>query len=123
MKASITNARHAPRKMRLVANLIKGKSVNDAVSLLSIAPKRAAAPLLKLLMSAVANAKNQGKTVENFVIRECSVNKGIVFKRFMPVARGAANQILKRTSHIKLELGEAVAKKSKGTAKKKEVKE
>lgn len=105
MKASITNSRHTPRKMRLVADLIKGKKVDEALSILSLAPKRAASTLLKLLKSAVANAKNQGVSVENLIIEKCSVDKGIVFKRFMPVARGSAHPILKRTSHIDLVLG------------------
>ena len=89
MKASIANYRQSPRKVRLVADLIKGKKVKDAELALSFLPKRAATPLLVLLRSAVANAtQNSGIKVENLVVSDVRVDKGVTMKRFMPRARG-----------------------------------
>jgi large subunit ribosomal protein L22 len=104
MKAVLKNYRQSPRKVRLVANLIKGKSADRALLELSYLPKRAGKPLEKLLRSAVANAKRDGLTAEDLIIKKMTVDKGIVLKRMMPRARGSAAQILKRMSHITLEL-------------------
>jgi large subunit ribosomal protein L22 len=107
MKAIFKNYRQAPRKVRLVSDLIKGKSVEAAKLELSFLPKRAAKPLMELLDSAVANAKNNfqiGK--ENLIVKNIRVDKGIVMKRFMPRARGSASRINMRTSHVVLTLEE-----------------
>jgi large subunit ribosomal protein L22 len=107
MKAIFKNYRQAPRKVRLVSDLIKGKNVEAAKLELSFLPKRAAKPLMELLDSAVANAKNNfqiGK--ENLIIKNIRVDKGIVMKRFMPRARGSASRINMRTSHVVLTLEE-----------------
>ena len=105
MKAILKNYRQAPRKVRLVADLIKGKKVEAAKLELSFLPKRAAKPIMDLLDSAIANAKQNFKTdKENLIIKNILVDKGIVLKRFMPRARGSASRINKRTSHVVLTL-------------------
>jgi large subunit ribosomal protein L22 len=109
MKAFLKNYRQAPRKVRLVAGLIRGKSVQDAIAELDFLAKRAGEPMKKLLMSAVANAKQTGAEVENLFIKELRVDKGIVMKRMMPAAMGTGHRINKRTSHINILLAEKVA--------------
>lgn len=111
MKASLKNYRQSPRKVRLVGDAIKGQRVSDALVYLSFLPKRAALPLKKLLDSAVANVKQAGGNIDNLVVTELRVDKGIVLKRMMPRARGSASRINKRTSHVLLQLGEKAAKK------------
>jgi large subunit ribosomal protein L22 len=108
MKAFLKNYRQSPRKVRLVANLVKGKNVGSAIAELDFLAKRAGAPIKKLLMSAVANAKNQGMEAENLFIKELRVDKGIVMKRIMPAAMGTAHRINKRTSHVEVILAEKV---------------
>jgi len=108
MKAFLKNYRQSPRKVRLVAGLIKGKSVAQAVAELDFLAKRAGLPIKKLLLSAVANAKNMGIESENLFIKELRVDKGIVMKRMMPAAMGTGHRINKRTSHINLLLAEKV---------------
>ena len=107
MRAILKNHRQSPRKVRLVANFIRGKSVNRALALLNLLPKRASRPVVKLLESAIANAKNSfGASADNLVIKEIRVNPGFVFKRFVPRAFGRAAPVRKRTSHITVVLGE-----------------
>lgn len=119
MKASLTNYRQSPRKVRLVSDLIKGKSVIKAQTELRNLPKRASLPILKLLDSAVANAKLQGVSVDGLMVANVTVNKGLVMKRSMPRARGSASRINKRTSHVLLILKETTAPKAiKKVAKK-----
>ncbi len=105
MKAVLKNYRQSPRKVRLLADLVRGKRVSQALQTLSFTNKRAADPVVKLINSAVANAKQQGADVEKLFIKSIAVDKGIVLKRFMPRARGSAAQILKRSSHVAVELG------------------
>src|SRR3989344_7090895 len=104
--AKLMNYRQAPRKVRLVADLIKGKSVPQALSILAMLPKRASGPLAKLLRSALSNAK--GASADSLFIEKITVNKGTVLKRFMPRARGSASPILKRNSHVALTLSQRV---------------
>src|ERR1035437_626310 len=125
MKAFLKNYRQAPRKVRLVAGLIKGKSVAQAIAELDFLAKRAGLPIKKLLLSAVANAKQKGIEMENLYIKELRVDKGIVMKRMMPAAMGTGHRINKRTSHLNLLLAEKISKvigvkksKIKKTAKK-----
>ena len=108
MKAFLKNYRQSPRKVRLVAGLIKGKSVAQAVAELDFLAKRAGLPIKKLLLSAVANAKQMGIESENLFIKELRVDKGIVMKRMMPAAMGTGHRINKRTSHINILLAEKV---------------
>ena len=89
----------------MLADLVRGKKVAKALEVLSFTNKRAAEPVVKLINSAVANAKQHGADVEKLFIKSIAVDKGIVLKRFMPRARGSAAQILKRASHISVELG------------------
>ncbi len=106
MKASLTNYRQAPRKVRLLADLVRGKSVSSALLELDFADKRAALPLKKLIDSAVANAETNFDTrKENLFIKEIRVDKGLVMKRSLPRARGRATPINHRTSHINVVLG------------------
>jgi len=104
MKAFLKNYRQSPRKVRLVGDLIKSKRVADAILILDTLPKRASGPVLVLLNSAVANAKQAGLKEENLFVENVTVNKGVVLKRSMPRARGSASRINKRTSHVMLTL-------------------
>ena len=113
MKAFLKNYRQSPRKVRLVAELIKSKRVADAILILDTLPKRASGPVQTLLASAIANAKHAGVAIEGLYVENVTVNKGIVMKRSMPRARGSASRINKRTSHVMLTLVE------KGTEDKK----
>jgi len=106
MKAILKNYRQSPRKVRLIAGLVRGKSTTDALKTLQFVDKRAAGPFAKVIQSAVANAKDQGKNIEKLFIKAVAVNKGTVLKRSMPRARGSASRINKRNSHISVELGE-----------------
>ena len=116
MKAYLHNYRQAPRKVRLVANLIKGKSVAVADLELKHLAKRAALPMEKLLASAVANAKVAGADVENLMVKDVTVDKGTVLKRHMPRAFGRAAAIHKHSSHVTLTLAEKAGKASKKEA-------
>lgn len=106
MKAKLSNYRQSPRKVRLVTDLVKGKKVSDALTQLSFVPKRASLPVEKLLRSAIANAKVQGKDEANLSIKTIEVNEGATLKRMMPRARGSASRINKRTSHVTMTLAE-----------------
>lgn len=110
MKAFLKNYRQSPRKVRLVASLVKGKGVEEALLELDFLVKRASLPLKKLLLSAISNAKNLGKEKENLKVLEFRVDKGIIMKRSMPRAMGRASRINKRTSHITIVLGEKIEK-------------
>ncbi len=111
MKAYLHNYRQAPRKVRLVAGLIKGKHVDVAMLELKHLAKRAALPIEKLLASAVANAKVGGADVANLMVKDVQVDKGIVMKRHMPRAFGRASAIHKHSSHVTLVLAEVGASK------------
>ncbi len=101
--AQLKNYRQAPRKVRLVADLVRGKTVDRAVALLGALPKRASEAMMKLIRSAEANARSKG--VEgDLVISHIDVGQGIVFKRHMPRARGRASTIRKKASHITVKL-------------------
>ncbi|MEI6553368.1 MAG: 50S ribosomal protein L22 [bacterium] len=107
MKAILSNYRQSPRKVGLVAGLIRGKTVAQARVALKFANKRAALPVAKLLESAVANAKNAGvANVETLKVQEIQVNKGRVLKRSLPRARGSASRLNKRSSHVSIILSE-----------------
>lgn len=104
MKATLKNYRQSPRKVRLLADLVRGKKVNEALRLLSFVDKRAAGPFSKVIESAAANAKQHGKEVGSLKIAKVAVDKGMVMTRFMPRARGSASPINRRSSHITVEL-------------------
>ena len=112
--ASLSNYRQSPRKVRLVADLVRGKSAEHALGLLSMLPKRASEPMIKLIQSAVANAlSTKGIPASDLVISKIEVNGGVVFKRSMPRARGRASAIRKKTSLITLALSKKVEKPTK----------
>ncbi len=106
MKAILKNYRQSPRKVRLIADVIRGKKVADAMATLKFVDKRAAGPFAKVVASAIANAVQAGKQPERLFVKSVAVDKGTVLKRFMPRARGSASRINKRNSHISVELGE-----------------
>lgn len=129
--AKLNYLRIAPRKVRLVANLIKGMPVNQAQAQLMFNPRKAALPILKLLQSAIASAKTKNLNEKKLVVKEIKVDQGPAFKRYMPRAMGRATLILKKTSHITLILEEAekefkekfkIEKKEKKSKKEKEPK-
>jgi large subunit ribosomal protein L22 len=118
--ASLNNYRQSPRKVRSVANLVRGKSVDQALNTLNFLSKKAADPLYGLLLSAVANAKNNFNIEKDgLIIKELRVDVGPIMKRRMPRARGNSYPINKRTSHVNLVLDVKPVKE----AKVKEVKE
>ena len=117
--AKLSNYRQAPRKVRIVADLIRGKGAQHAINLLSVLPKRAGEPMKKLVESAVANAKDVSAV--DLYISSIQVNEGNVFKRMMPRARGRGAPIKKKTSVITLSLSDMPAPKEK-LAKRKYVK-
>lgn len=101
VKAHLNFLRISPRKVRLVSDLVKGKKVNDAESILRNVTKRSALPLQKLLKSAVTNAKQNFQIEkEKLFVKNVLVNKGPTMKRSLPRARGTATPINKRSSHI-----------------------
>lgn len=102
--AKLNSYRQSPRKVRLVANALRGKSVKEAKSRLDFITKRATGPLHKLLNSAVANAKNLGENADNLFVKTITVDGGKILYRRRPVSRGSAHPIHKRTSHIKIVL-------------------
>ena len=107
MKASLKNYKQSPRKVRLVADLIRSKSVNVAMEQLQFLPKRAAKVFQKLLSSAVANAENNNKKdIKNLSVGRVTVDEGKTLKRWRARARGRAGKINKRTSNINILLSE-----------------
>jgi large subunit ribosomal protein L22 len=107
VKSQLNNLRMAPRKVRLVADLIRGKKAADAQRILDFTLRGAASPVLKLLNSALANAENNFKiSSDNLYIFKITVDEGPKFKRFMPRARGTAYLVQKKTSHVSILLKE-----------------
>lgn len=103
--ASLKNIRISPRKVRLVADMVRGKNVAEAKIILAHASKKAKLPLADLVDSAVANASHNHKIgAETLFVKEIRVDQGLVMKRFMPVSRGSAHGIKKRTSHVTIVL-------------------
>lgn len=106
-KAKARYIRISPRKVRMVANILRGKGVAKALELLGSSKKRAADVIEKLIRSAMSNAENKGGVdLENLYVKELTVDAGPVLKRSLPRARGMATPILKRTSHIGVVLEE-----------------
>ena len=106
-RAILRNVRIAPRKVKVVCDLIRGKSAAEANAIMMNTPKAASELLIKGLKSAIANAENNhGMNPENLYVSEVYVTPGPVMKRVMPRSHGRAFRILKRTSHITLVLKE-----------------
>jgi len=106
MKASLKNYRQAPRKVRLVIDVVRGKTVDEALTLLTHMPQKAALPIKKLIASAAANArqKDTSRTDESLVVSTITADKGLTFTRYMPRAFGRAAPINRESSHVKVEL-------------------
>ncbi len=114
MKASLRNVRISPKKVNLVAELVRTQDLKQALGILEFTPKKAAKILYKVVASAKANAETNHKaTAENLYIKEIKVSKGMTIKRFIPISRGRANPINKFCSHIHVIL----ADKSEQTVK------
>ncbi len=106
-KASVKYVRISPRKVQIVCDLIRGKSVADATAILMNTPKSASEPLLKVLKSAAANAENNFEmNPEKLYVSQVYAGAGPILKRIMARARGSASRINKRTSHITVVLAE-----------------
>jgi len=100
-KAVVKSARIAPRKVRLVVDLIRGKDVGEAISILRHTQRGASPVVEKVLNSAIANAEhNYELDPENLIVSEVYVGEGATLKRFRPRAQGRASSINKRTSHV-----------------------
>ncbi|MDH3715762.1 MAG: 50S ribosomal protein L22 [Gammaproteobacteria bacterium] len=101
VNASLRHARVSPQKARLIADQIRGLPVENALNVLSFSPRKAAGLIKKVLDSAIANAEhNEGADVDELKVSTVFVNEGPVMKRLRARAKGRANRILKRTSHI-----------------------
>lgn len=108
-EATLKYARISSRKVKIVADLIKGKNIDEALAIVKFTPKAASEIIEKLLKSAIANAENNhGMTHENLFISEIYANQGPTLKRIRPAAKGSAVRIRKRTSHITIVLKERV---------------
>jgi large subunit ribosomal protein L22 len=100
-KAIARTIRIAPRKARLVIDLIRGKNIKEAQAILMFTPRAASPIILKVLNSAVANAEhNNNQNIDNLYVKEAYVNEGVRLKRLLPRAKGQGDIIQKRTSHI-----------------------
>lgn len=124
--AKLRYLRIAPRKVRLVADLIRGKSVEEAQMILNFAVKKASQPLLKLLKSAISSARNNLQIEEsNLYVQKILVDEGPKYKRWRARARGRASEIQKKTSHVTIILEEIEkrAKKAKRARKVQKAKE
>ena len=108
--ATLKGIRITPQKARRVIDMVRGKQVEEALAILKFAPQAASEPIFKLVASAVANARvtadksNQALNERELVIERIFVDEGPTLKRFRPRAQGRASQILKRTSHITVQL-------------------
>ena len=120
MKALLTNYHQPPRKVRLVADLIRGKSVSQAKVALAFLLKKSSPAIEKLLDSAVANARSRGVSVGDLYLKKITVDKGSVLRRVRPFARGRSGSLRKTMSIVFLELG--IAEKAQGTRHKAKVK-
>ncbi len=106
----------APRKLAVVATLVRGKPVGQAVSILQYTNRAAAIPLKKLIESAIANATDLSKgqvDIDKLVVQHISVDQGPSSRRFMPRAMGRATRVLKKTSHVHVVVSDEVSKKKK----------
>src|SRR3989338_7979164 len=113
MKALLTNYHQSPRKVRLVADLIRGKTVPQARTALSFLMQKSSDAFKKLLESAVANARNSGISAETLMVKHVSVDKGAVMRRARPFGRGRSGTLRKTQSIIRIELAPAIAKVAK----------
>lgn len=107
VKSVAKNIRISPRKMKPIANLVRGKSVKEASAILKFTPRKGARLLIKVLDSAVANAENNhGMDVDKLYVSEVYANQAPTMKRFTAGSMGRANPVLRRTSHIGVSVSE-----------------
>ncbi|MCB9528180.1 MAG: 50S ribosomal protein L22 [bacterium] len=106
MRAKLRYLRVAPRKTRLVVDLVRGKKVEDAISILTFTRRAASEPVRKLIESAIANAEAEDANVERLYVQQIYVDEGPTLRRFRPRAMGRATRINKRTSHVTCVLAE-----------------
>lgn len=105
-RASARGVRLSAQKGRLVADLIRGKSVDQAINILTFTPKKASGIIMKVLESAIANAEhNDGADIDELKVKSIYVDEGTVLKRFRARAKGRGNSILKPTCHITITVG------------------
>lgn len=105
--ATLSNARISSRKVKIVADLIRGKNAKEALAIVRFTPKAASEIIEKLLKSAIANAENNhNMTSDKLYVAEIYANQGPTMKRIRPAAKGSAVRIRKRTSHITIKLRE-----------------
>lgn len=103
--ATLKNARISARKVKIVADLIRGKDAKEALAIVKFTPKASSEIIEKLLKSAIANAENNhGMKSNNLYVAEIYANQGPTMKRIRPAAKGSAVRIRKRTSHITIKL-------------------
>ena len=108
--ARLRNLRIAPRKARIIANLVRGKDVTTAINTLRFMNKAGAREFFKLIVSAVANAEDQGEAdVEGLIITKVTVDQAATLKRWRPRAQGRGTRIEKKTSHITVEVAPPAA--------------
>ncbi len=106
-RAVLRGVRLSAQKARLVADQIRGLSVDKALNVLAFSPKRSAAVIKKVLESAIANAEhNEGADIDELKVSIIHVERGTFMRRFMPRAKGRANRIMKPTCHIFLTVGD-----------------
>lgn len=106
--AKLKGAGISAQKARLVADQIRGKSVEDALNLLTFSPKKAAVLIKKVLNSAIANAEhNEGADIDELRVSTIFVDEGLTMKRILPRAKGRADRILKRTCHITVKVADS----------------
>jgi large subunit ribosomal protein L22 len=106
-KASLRGARLSAQKGRLVADLIRGKPVDEAMSILAYTPKKGAGLMRKLLESAIANAEhNDGADIDALKVKQIYVERGMFLKRFQARAKGRGNRVLKHSCHIFITVGD-----------------
>ncbi|OGN28005.1 MAG: 50S ribosomal protein L22 [Candidatus Yanofskybacteria bacterium RIFCSPLOWO2_01_FULL_49_17] len=123
VKAQLMNARLAPRKVRLIVNLVKGKNAQAALEQLAFVIRRPAEPIAKLIKSAIANATNNFNMVaSNLYIKDFYVDEGVKLKRYRPAGFGRTREVHKKTSNIHLILAEKVPGLKSEAVKKKEEK-
>jgi large subunit ribosomal protein L22 len=107
--AKLNNCPTSPRKMRLVADQVRGENIDKALAILKFSPKEASRKLEKLLLSAIANwqSKNEAEDIEkaSLVVKEIRVDGGSMLKRLRPAPQGRAHRIRKRSNHVTIVLG------------------
>ena len=111
VSATAKRLRISPRKLRLVANQVRGKPVGDALNILNFSTQKGALLVRKVLNSAIANAENnEGADIDELVVDAVYVNGGTIIKRVRPRARGRADRIFKRTCHITVLVADEASK-------------